>query len=383
MRVLAACSMGGAGHLLPLAPFLEAARRRGDTTGVLAPRSMARRVEAMGVELLAGNEPPEDAVAPIREQLPVAPAQVARVLAERELFGRLAAGALLPAAREAFRSWRPDLLLREPCEWASALACPEVVPAAQIAITYAAAEMSCLEIAEPVLEAQRPGIAGRVRAQPYLSAFPASVDPSPWARTIRYRRPAAAPGSPLPEWWGGRREPLVYATLGTVTGNLQDAPAMYRAVLDALHGLPVRVLLTTGDHLDPGALGPLPPNVHVEPWVDQDRVVAEVAVVVCHGGSGTVWGALAAGVPVVVVPGFADQTANGNVVQEVGAGLVVARRSEPDGRRRPAGAEDTPAIRQAVGAVLAEPAFRAAAREIAAELAALPLVDEVLPRLAG
>ncbi|HTX01202.1 MAG TPA: hypothetical protein VMD59_20630 [Acidimicrobiales bacterium] len=32
MRVLGAASLGGPGHLLPLVPFLAAARRRGDTT---------------------------------------------------------------------------------------------------------------------------------------------------------------------------------------------------------------------------------------------------------------------------------------------------------------------------------------------------------------
>lgn len=383
MRVLAACSLGGVGHLLPLAPFLEVAARRGDVTAVLAPRSMADAAGALGVELLLGDEPPEEAVAPIREQLPTTSPQVARVLSERELFGRLAAGALLPAAREVFQRWRPEVLLREPCEWASALACPAEVVAAQVAITYAAEEMRCLETAAPVLEAQRPGVADQVRAQPYLTAFPASLDPSPWPSTIRYRQPVPAPGPSLPDWWNGRRDPLVYVTLGTVTGYLQGAATIYRAVVEAAAALPVRVLLTTGGHLDPMALGPLPPNVHVEAWVDQGRVLPEAAVVVCHGGSGTVWGALAAGVPVVVVPGFADQGANGEVVERVGAGLVVARPPDAGGRRRPAGLDDAPAIRQAVGIVLAEPSYRSAAGELAAELAAPPPAEMVLAQLAG
>lgn len=383
MRVLAACSMGGVGHLLPLAPFLEAASRRGHTTAVLAPRSMADTVEALGVELLSGDAPAEEAVAALRERLPVAAPPLARVLSERELFGRLAAGALLPAARDAFRLWRPDVLLREPCEWASALACPAVVPAAQVAITYAAGEMRCLEVAAPVLEAQRPGVTELVRAQPYLTAFPASLDPSPWPRTIRYGRQVPTPGPSLPEWWGGRRDPLVYVTLGTVTGYLQGAPTVYRTVVEAVSALPVRVLLTTGGRLDLMVLGPLPPNVHVEAWVDQGRVLPDAAVVVCHGGSGTVWGALAAGVPVVVVPGFADQAANGRVVERVGAGLLVARPPNPGGRRRLAGLEEASAIRQAVGTVLAGPTYRTAARELAAELAAPSPAEVVLAQLAG
>ena len=59
------------------------------------------------------------------------------------------------------------------------------------------------------------------------------------------------------------------------------------------------------------------------------------AVVVGHGGSGTTFGALAAGVPVVIVPLFADQFANAERVAEAGAALVV----EPD--RRAAGGMGT------------------------------------------
>ena len=246
MRLLAVCSLGGAGHLGPLTAFLDAAARRGDITAALAPVSMASHVEAAGVDHLVGDEPPETVVAAIREQLPVASPGEARVLAERELFARLAAGAMLPAARDAFNRWRPDLVLRDPCEWASALARPDTVAAAQVAVTFATGEAACLDVAAPVLEAQRPGVIEEVQVQPYLTAFPASVDPSPWATTIRYSRPAPKPAAPLPDWWGTRQGPLVHATLGTVTGYLQSAAAIYRALADALGALPVRVLLTTG-----------------------------------------------------------------------------------------------------------------------------------------
>ena len=93
------------------------------------------------------------------------------------------------------------------------------------------------------------------------------------------------------------------------------------------------------------------------------------------------WGAIAAGVPVVVVPAFADQETNGRVVARAGAGTLVARAPEPDGRRRPAGPADTQAIREATGAVLADPAYRAAARQLAAEMAAAPPAAAVLDRL--
>jgi UDP:flavonoid glycosyltransferase YjiC (YdhE family) len=94
--------------------------------------------------------------------------------------------------------------------------------------------------------------------------------------------------------------------------------------------------------------------------------------VVCHGGSGSTLGALAAGVPLVVVPLFADQPLNARRVEAVGAGLVV----------RP---PDPTAIRAAVRRVLQEEPFRAAAERLAAELRSQPPTDaavELLGQLA-
>src|ERR1700750_2251981 len=90
MRILAACSLGGAGHFNPLVPFLRAARRRGDEVLVVAPPALRALVESAGFPFRAGGEPPQERVAGIREPLPVVPAAAASVLGNRELFGRLA-----------------------------------------------------------------------------------------------------------------------------------------------------------------------------------------------------------------------------------------------------------------------------------------------------
>ena len=74
MRVLAACSLGGAGHLRPLLPFLDQAQRDGTQTLVLGPPALADMVVATGHPFLPGGEPSEAQIRPIREQLPVLPA---------------------------------------------------------------------------------------------------------------------------------------------------------------------------------------------------------------------------------------------------------------------------------------------------------------------
>jgi UDP:flavonoid glycosyltransferase YjiC (YdhE family) len=113
-------------------------------------------------------------------------------------------------------------------------------------------------------------------------------------------------------------------------------------------------------------------------------VLDEAELVVCHGGSGTLFGALAAGVPVVVVPLFADQFENGRRVAGCGAGLVIEPEHEDaNGPRRVIGDEDAPRIVDAINAVLGTASYGRNARRIALEMAAAPTVDQVLEALLG
>jgi UDP:flavonoid glycosyltransferase YjiC (YdhE family) len=375
MRVLAACSLGGAGHLGPLLPFLGAARRRGDETLVIGPPAMAAMVGDTGFTFVAGGEPAEDVIAPIRERLPVVSRQEASILGNRELFGRLAATAMLPAMERTCARWGPDLVLRDPCEYASAVVAPRLgVPTAQVAISLAEVEAGSIRAATPALDEHGPDVARDLWAAPYLTRFPASLDPSPFPATVRFRGPTAA-GKPLPDWWEGSDAPFVYLTFGTVLGHMTYAADVYRTALRAVGVLDARVLLTVGHKFDLADLGPVPPNVHVEPWIDQADVLGQADVVVCHGGSGTVFGALAAGVPLVVVPLFADQSENAQRTTAAGAGRTV------DADAATIGPDDAPRIAEAIDTVLATPSYRARAERIAAEMATTPSPEAVLDEL--
>lgn len=334
---------------------------------------MRQQVTDAGYQFLCGREPAEREVARIRERLPIAPAGEASVLGNRELFGRLAARAMLPVMKQTMARWRPDVVIREPCEYASAAVAVRLgIPTAQVAISLAEGEWSSIQAAVPALEELEAGLVARLTGSAYLTRLPASLDPSPFAATVRFREPARRPAR-LPNWWAGSTQPLVYLTFGSVFGSLATAAAVYRAVVPAVAGLPVRVLLTVGRRFDPSALGALPANVHLEAWVEQAAALAAATLVVCHGGSGTVYGALAAGVPVVAVPAFADQFLNGRRIAVAGAGVTVeANPGRAEGPRRLAGEREAPRIAAAARAVLAEPAYRAAARRIGAEMSAAP-----------
>jgi UDP:flavonoid glycosyltransferase YjiC (YdhE family) len=95
---------------------------------------------------------------------------------------------------------------------------------------------------------------------------------------------------------------------------------------------------------------------------------------VVHGGSGSTLGALAAGVPLVVIPLFADQPYNARRVAEVRAGVAVTPN--------PADIPGTiAALRAAVEDVLEDGSYRDRAEALAAELRAEPPVDAAVPLL--
>lgn len=99
------------------------------------------------------------------------------------------------------------------------------------------------------------------------------------------------------------------------------------------------------------------PELTVPPWATvglgrQDELLARADLVVCGGGHGLVAKALLAAVPLVVVPGGGDQWEIANRVVRQGSARLV----------RPLTAD---ALAAAVGAVLASPGYRAAARRAA------------------
>src|SRR5262245_40344429 len=187
-----------------------------------------------GFAFHVGGEPAEAEIAPIREQLPVAPRAEAAILGNRELFGRLATNAMLPSMTRLVHDWEPDLVLRDPCEYASAVVAHGCgVPTAQVGISLAEVEAGSIAIASPALEEHRAGLTDELYASPYLTRFPASLDPSSFAVTRRYRDAPDREVAPLPDWWSGGDCPLVYLTFGTVLGHMSIAREVIRPAVDA------------------------------------------------------------------------------------------------------------------------------------------------------
>ena len=121
-------------------------------------------------------------------------------------------------------------------------------------------------------------------------------------------RPAAAEmitAAAVPEWLeqlGDR--PIVYVTMGTVWNRDLD---LFGRVIEALRDEPVALVITVGQQNDPAGLGRQPDNVMVRRYIPQAELLPLCHAVVTHGGSGTTLGALAHGLPLLVVPQGADR----------------------------------------------------------------------------
>jgi UDP:flavonoid glycosyltransferase YjiC (YdhE family) len=152
--------------------------------------------------------------------------------------------------------------------------------------------------------------------------------------------------------------PLVYVSLGT---TFNDAPEFYRACFEAFDGQPYQVVISTGGRAqalaDRGEENGPPANVIVCDFVPQLPLLARASAFVTHGGMNSANEGLHRGAPMVVVPQRGDQYLVAARIAELGAGLMLTPRDLTPDR-----------LRQAVGRVLAEPAFRARAQALGAGL---------------
>ena len=208
----------------------------------------------------------------------------------------------------------------------------------------------------------------------YLDICPPSLRPDgppAWATSLPLRPSAGERGPVSPDVAEllGREEPLAYFTLGTVKNEDAADLATGLAGLAEYDG---NVLATTGRPVDPDELGPLPANVTLAAFVPQGSVLPHTDLVVSHSGSGTMLGALYHGIAQVAVPRGTDQPDNAALMARAGAGVVV-----------PTEDYSSQAVRTAVAEVTAEPAYALRARELRAEIAALPAADEVWRSLSG
>jgi hypothetical protein len=269
----------------------------------------------------------------------------------------------------AVQAVRPDLVVHETAEYATVLAGETTgVPVVRVAVVSGTQELAAAAVAAPTIDSLRAelGLARdpegtRILSGRGITLIPAALeDPSVHVALERFRGPKPWPRR-LPDLWGGDSSPLAHLSLGA------RQMEVHRSAIEQLASLPVRVLVSLGDGQDPALLGALPAAAQLNPGMPLLDTMPYTAVLVCDGASSTLTAGLACGVPMVAIPLSSGQARNAHAMADTGAGLAL------DG-----GSAAVGAVATSVRAMLRSPDYRAAAEAVAAEIAALPPVEDAI-----
>ena len=367
------------GHILPLLPLARALYRRGDEVALLTEKSYISVLADENFEVLPAGAPVHDVFNEVTrrtgvdltprtsgqaENVAITPDVVA------ELFGGARVDLTIDDALDAARDWRPDLIISEVYDYvgplvATALDVPTAVMllgpslpseffdamATVVEDRYTARGLTqrppkwFLDICPPTLQVdhwQAPQ--GRLPLRPEAHRAPDATDPVSVAR----RSPS--------------EDPKVLVTFGTE----YVSPEVLSPILRELSTSGLELKVTTGLLASATDFDVDHSKVTFVQFEPLDELLSDVDAVVLAGGAGSTLASLAAGLPLVVIPQGADQFVQATQVAASGAGLALMP-----------GSAAPQAVSKALDAVLTDPSFRANARKVADEIAAMPSPDDV------
>jgi UDP:flavonoid glycosyltransferase YjiC (YdhE family) len=293
-----------------------------------------------------------------------------------EVLAPLMADDLIPV----MRSWKPDLIVRDPVEFGGYIAAEidGLAHASGMWAVYISAKALCPQAVmklrrryglpeDPALDTL-----DRYLAFDFLPpswAFPDMPYPPVAHRFCAPPFDMSGGNEILPAWvdrLSGR--PTVYATLGT---TFNQAPDVFRAILAGLAEQNVNLVMTTGRSMDPAQFGPQPDHIRIERYIPQSLILPRCHALIFHGGYNSLLSALWHGLPMVIIPqGAGDNLPTAWRCAAMGLGAFV---------------DETPpkpeSIRKAVKTVLERPSFRVRAREVQGEIKSLPSLAQAVKRL--
>lgn len=397
MRTLFTC-VPGFGHFYPMVPLARAMQGAGhEVAFATAARFCRNVVEPAGFSAFSAGLSPlqaQDALAteatpateaPATEATPPSAGAEASAPWRRGalLFAGPAASAKAADLTAVITSWQPRLVVHDAVDFGAALA------ASATGLPYASHSFGALQrrafwdLAGAVAghgwreRGMEPEPHGGMFRHLYLDICPPLLQ-SPDIADVAVARPmrpvvcdiSPAGRTPWLRLLPGLR--TVYVSMGTV---FNTTPGLFETILGALGGEPFNVIATVGLDRDPAEFGPQPANVHVARYLPQAGVLPRCDMVVCHGGSGTVLGALAHGLPLLLLPQGANQEWNARRCAAIGAGAVI----EPHELTRAMLAHK---VREVAGTA----SYRAGAQSVQREIAAMPSPGDAvrtLEELAG
>ena len=364
---------GGTGHFIPLVPFAHAAENAGHGVAFGAqPGMMAAVAEAGFSAWDTGGR----TLLETTERTPLLEFDLAREeRAVRDGYAGRTARERATKIRQLCEAWHPDIVVCDEMDFGALVAAEALgIPYATV-ITIGSGALVRSELVREPLNALRnehglPSDPELTMLQRHLIIYPfppSFRDPAnplpPNAHAIRAVAAEGAGNRDDASWLAGRGvRPIVYFTLGTIF-NLESGD-LFERVLAGLRELPMDVVVTVGRELDPQVLGLQPSNVHVRSYIPQSLLLPHCELVVSHAGSGSVVGALAYGLPMVLLPIGADQPFNAARCEDLHVGRVLNALE--------ATSEN---VQFAANAVLSDVTYKQNAKRLEAEIAALPGPD--------
>ncbi|TCJ96731.1 UDP:flavonoid glycosyltransferase YjiC (YdhE family) [Nocardia alba] len=356
MRVLFV-AMPLIGHLFPMMALVETLRERGHEVMVATGGDAAAVVRARLP--VAEVAPPIDyrraAVRGLGAH-PVLAWQSGRGMADprggAHVFAVTNRPMIEPLSRAAIE-FRPQVIVHEPFASAAAIVADRLgVPTILHNIAFDNGTLIRRELLPLLTDTALPAPASTLSIAPPSLA---GVE----GQAVRYT-PYSTPGAATPAFL---REPStrrrVLVTRSTMLG---DGPnPMLRAIVRAAPQVDADIVIVRPDRKTLHTNG-LPANVHTTGWIALHEALPHCTGMVNHAGAGSVYAALHAGIPQIATPAPGDRAWNALSVQRRGAGLAVPARSITAAH---------------LNTLLADPDLAAAARAVAAEIAAMPSVTDI------
>ncbi len=357
-------------HVMPMIPLARALQHAGHEVAFAS---------APNFDLPSEHGVPVRAVGPDWDRDP----EIIRLLSEarshtgpahakfmlREIFAGSAGLRCVPDLQELIADWRPDVVITEATELASASV------AEQLDIPYGIMTFGT-DIPIAILKALAGDVRDTLRAAAGLGADPefdatrrylrlnfAPPSYQPLATDVSHAlRPVPfddADRTGLPGWIDELPDrPIVYATLGTVFAH---GTSLFEAIADGLRDEDVNLVITLGPRGDPTPFDGFADNLHVARFIPHSLLLPRCAAVVSHASYGTVMGCLTFGVPMLLLTLGADHFLHANRCRELDlATILTAQECVPE------------RVREGVREMLSEPEVPRSRQALRDEIAALP-----------
>lgn len=373
MRVMF-CSRPAFGHVFPLVPLALAARDAGHDVSFATGESFHERLRNVGFEVHPSGEGPEWGFPRAAERFPEFLDPETRDFGGAFFVDVLGIRTLedMPTVIE---THRPDIMVYESTDVGAAV----VGAAAGIPVVSHSLSVWDDGFREAIRKRTHilwdavgaPEAVDVTVGDAFIDIWPPSMQ-APGARAATSRHwsiktiPWGDPATSIPAWVREVEGPLIFVSLGTVFWGKD----LLTKVIDALARIDCDALVLAGIDAAPEDFPNIGPRTRVEGFVDQPGVLKHASVVVDHGGAGTMLGALANGLPQLVLPEGADRPTTAASLRTSGAGIVLHPRESS--------VED---IELAVRRLLDDPSYRTRAEEIRSEMDALPEPAEVVKQL--